>query len=48
MHPRGVKWIGTPVKSTPGNAELATPANWTRVWQPKNIRIVKFVHKLPA
>jgi hypothetical protein len=48
FHPRGIKWIGTPVKATPSNSELAVAASWTRVWQPKNIRIVKFVHKLTA
>jgi hypothetical protein len=42
MHPRGVKFTDTTVAGkTPSNAELATAANWTRVYEPKNIRIVR-------
>ena len=47
MHPMGIRWepaSGVPAKDTPSNAELADTGNWTRVWQPKHIRIVKFVH----
>lgn len=47
-HIRGVKWVGTPVKSTPDNTELETGTNWTRVYDPKLIRVVKFVHKVAA
>ncbi|MFU0784503.1 MAG: Major capsid protein [Thermoanaerobacterium thermosaccharolyticum] len=46
LHPRGVKWIGSPKGSSPTNAELATGTNWERVYEEKAIRIVKFVHKL--
>ena len=47
MHPRGVKWLGgTQAGVTPTNAELATATNWTRVYDPKQIRIVAFKHKL--
>lgn len=46
MHPRGIKWIGTPAGPTPTNTELATNTNWTRVWENKNVKIVKFVHKI--
>lgn len=46
LHPRGVKWEGTPAGSSPTNAELATGTNWKRVYEEKAIRIVKFVHKL--
>jgi hypothetical protein len=49
MHPRGIRWTpasGTPAKQTPSDAELATPGNWTLVYDQKNIRIVRFVHKL--
>lgn len=43
MHPRGVKWTEDTVADTfPTNAELATGANWSRVYDPKAIRIVKF------
>lgn len=46
MHPRGIKWIGTAAGPTPTNAELALNTNWTRVWENKNVKIVKFVHKI--
>lgn len=47
MHPRGVKWNEASVAGEfPTNAECATAANWTRVYENKNIRIVKFVHKI--
>ncbi|OAB46550.1 major capsid protein [Paenibacillus antarcticus] len=47
LHPRGVKWTEDAVVGvSPTNAELATAANWSRVYENKNIRIVKFVHKL--
>lgn len=48
MHPRGVKWTGTPSANTPTNAELATTGNWERVYEAKNIRIVRFVHRVAA
>lgn len=49
LHPRGIAWdpiSGVPALDTPSNAELANSANWTRVYEPKNIRIVRFVHRL--
>lgn len=49
LHPRGVKWnpgSGVPAKDTPSNTELATKANWTRVYENKNIRIVRLVHRV--
>jgi hypothetical protein len=53
LHPRGVKWVGTAVVSTgdasaghPTRAELATGTNWVRVYDPKQIRLVAFKHKL--
>lgn len=47
MHPRGVKWNEASVAGEfPTNAECETAANWTRVYENKNIRIVKFVHKI--
>lgn len=48
MHPRGVKWKGAAAGATPTIAELKTGTNWERVYEPKQIRIVKFVHKLSA
>jgi hypothetical protein len=44
LHPRGVKFLNASVaKQSPTNAELALAANWSRVWEKKNIRIVKLV-----
>lgn len=47
IHPRGVRWTpasGVPSGATPTNAELADSGNWTRVWEPQNIRIVEWKH----
>ena len=46
LHPRGVKWIGVPAGASPTNAELATAANWSKVYQDKNIRIVAIRHNV--
>lgn len=47
LHPRGVKWTDTNVVgSSPTNAEAEIAANWTRVYENKNIRIVCFKHKI--
>ena len=49
LHPRGIKWnpgSGVPAKQTPSNTELEASGNWTKVYDTKNIRIVKFVHKI--
>lgn len=46
LHARGVKWIGNAAGSSPTNAELATGTNWSKVYEDKAIRMVKFVHKL--
>ena len=49
IHPRGIRWTpvsGVPAKTTPSDAELANPSNWTRVWNPKNIRITRLRHKI--
>lgn len=45
LHPRGVKWKGA-AGIAPNNAGLATQSNWERVYDPKQIRIVAFKHKL--
>ena len=34
------------VNDLPTNAELANPANWLRVYEPKNVRIVKYTHRI--
>lgn len=49
MHPRGVRWTpasGIPANATPSNTELEDSGNYTRVYDPKNIKIVKFVHNV--
>jgi hypothetical protein len=46
MHPRGVAWTGTASGATPSNTELGTGANWNRVYDNKNVRIVAFKHKI--
>jgi hypothetical protein len=50
LHPRGIAWDpDTPTtKPTPSDTELATVANWTRAYDPKNIRIVRFRHRVTA
>ncbi len=45
-HVRGMKWVGTPAGATPTNSELATAANWSKVYDDKDIRVVKLVCKL--
>lgn len=49
LHPRGVAWTGASVANSvsgPSRAEFAKAANWKRVYEPKQIRIVAFKHKL--
>lgn len=47
LHPRGVAFQDAAVVgSSPTNVELANALNWSRVYENKNIRIVKFVHTL--
>ncbi|MFU8789279.1 MAG: major capsid protein [Methylobacter sp.] len=46
LHPRGIKWKGTPAGDYPNRAELATGTNWERVYQNKQIRVVQFKHKI--
>ena len=45
LHPRGVKFNSAAVAGTsPTNAELENGANWTRVFENKNVRIVAIDH----
>lgn len=47
LHPRGVKFTNSSVVGeSPTNAELENQANWNRVYENKNIRIVAFKHKI--
>jgi len=55
LHPRGVKWKGSSVISSgdasaghPSLADLASQANWERVYPNKAIRIVAFKHRIAA
>jgi hypothetical protein len=52
LHPRGVAWQDADVTLTtpknPSNADLAKGANWSRVYEAKNVRIVAFKHKLES
>ena len=45
LHPHGVKFNSASVAGdSPTNAELETGANWTRVFEAKNVRIVAITH----
>lgn len=45
LHPRGVKFNSATVAGdSPTNAELELAANWTRVYENKNVRIVAIEH----
>ena len=46
IHLRGWKWQGTPSGLAPSNSELATAANWKRVWAKKRIPCVMLKCKL--
>jgi hypothetical protein len=46
LHPRGVKWVGSPVDDSPTNTELAVPASWQKVFSDKNVKIVAVRHNV--
>jgi hypothetical protein len=46
LHPRGVRWTGTPAGASPSNAEFATVGNWQKCYSDKNIRIVAIKHNV--
>jgi len=47
LHPRGIKWTDEHKEGTfPTNEEMKNGENWERVYEPKAIRIVKFVFKI--
>ena len=47
LHPRGVKFTDTSVAGeSPTNTELSNANNWNRVYEPKNVRMVAFKHKI--
>lgn len=42
VHPNGISWRGNPAANAPTNTELATPANWIKVFDDdRNIRITR-------
>jgi hypothetical protein len=43
LHPRGAAFVGTYTGQTPSKTDLATPANWDKVYSDKNIRIVRLL-----
>lgn len=48
MHPRGIKWTNTNRTNveSPTFDELEDATNWQRVYEPKQIRMVAFKHKI--
>lgn len=48
LHPRGIMYTGAKREhiETPTREEMADPQNWKPVYEPKQIRIVAFKHKL--
>ncbi len=48
LHPRGIKFTNAKVAKTegPSRAELQDAENWLPVYEPKQIRIVAFKHKI--
>ena len=47
LHPRGVRWEDAVVAgSTPTNAEIEDGDNWERVYETKNVRLVRFTHTI--
>lgn len=45
LHPRGVKWSdGSVAGESPTDAELELAANWARVYEAKNVRLIKVDH----
>lgn len=48
LHPRGIQFTNAVVEHTegPSRVEVADPKNWLPVYEPKQIRIVAFKHKL--
>ena len=45
LHPRGIKWTGN-AEEDPSNANLAKAGNWERVYDAKDVRIVRIHHGL--
>jgi hypothetical protein len=48
LHPRGVKFKGVIAGLSPTNAELELSTSWERVFEAKNVRMVRIRHNIPA
>lgn len=49
MHPRGVAWQEDTVAGlSPTNAECENGDNWARVYEQKNVRMVRVTHNIPS
>ena len=46
IHPRGIAFAATPAGNCATDAELATAANWERVWTAQNIKIAVLIHDI--
>jgi hypothetical protein len=46
MHPKGVKFSGTPAAASASDTELGTGTNWAKVYSDKNIWIVACKHNV--
>lgn len=46
LHPRGVKYAGAATGGGPTNAVLDDAVSWTRVYEAKNIRMVRLRHRI--
>lgn len=46
QHIRGVRWKGNPAEDMPNNSELATSTNWERVFDVKDMKVVRFRHNI--
>jgi hypothetical protein len=46
LHPRGVRFIGTATAAGPTDATLQDGGAWERVYDPKNVRMIAFRHKI--
>lgn len=47
IHPRGIKWTNSNMAGlSPTNTELQDQSNWSRVFEAKNVRIVRIRHNV--
>lgn len=46
FHPRGVKWNDSDGDTSPTNTQFENAANWTRVFEKKNVRLAAITHNI--